>query len=106
MQPGNENSSACHCKRQALFTWTPWTVPYQLLTMPQLRWAFLCFGRAVLALKCSVSPAAAQSVVQDNATAPSGNRQLLAAVLFALSVAILLPVLPPGGAGGSDNLFL
>ncbi len=68
----------------------------------------LRFGRANAnpALSCSVFPVAAQSVVQDNATAPSGNRQLLAAVLFALSVAILLPVLPPGGAGGSDNLFL
>jgi hypothetical protein len=51
--------------------------------------------------------AVVQSVVQDNATAPSGNRQLLTAVLVALSVAILLPVLPTDGTGGgSDNLFL
>ncbi len=84
------------------------TVRHELLIMFTLASGLSVFGRtnAVLCADMHRVSLAAQSVVQDNATAPSGNRQLLAAVLFALSVAILLPVLPPGGAGGSDNLFL
>lgn len=50
----------------------------------------------------------AENVVQDNVTAPSHNRKILAAVLLIVSILVLLPMPPPEGLAdmGSDNLFM
>ena len=39
----------------------------------------------------------AENMIQDNVTAPSEKRQILAAILLVVSVLVLLPIPPPEG---------
>ena len=48
----------------------------------------------------------ATSIIKDNVSTPSDNRRILAAVLFAITVLVLLPMAPAPGDFGSDNLFM
>lgn len=61
----------------------------------------LPFGLFVLIVQREVT-----GVIKDNVTVPSEERRTLAAILFAITVLVLLPMAPDVADFGNDNLFL